>query len=60
MDRNDLEITSYCLMDGGITLQVRHIPTGLQVEESQRYPDMPLLNRLEKLVTELALKVDVR
>lgn len=51
-------ITSWYLKDGGITLRLTHEPSGLLVEEIERYPDVSVKQRLEWLTAELASKVD--
>jgi len=60
MDRKDLVITSYYLgMGKGTMCKVTHTPTGLHAEEeSQRYPDVPTLKRIEILTAELARMVE--
>ena len=59
MDRNDVMVTHFYHGPGkGGSYKVTHIPTGLEVEETQRYPDVPSWKRVEKLIAELAQKLE--
>jgi hypothetical protein len=58
VERSDLRIDSWYLKDRSIRLRLAHIPTGVSVEETGPDPKTPLIQRLDRLVQELAAKVD--
>ena len=60
MDENDLIITHfYRGPRKGCRYRATHTPTGLYVDETEPFPDLPSYKRNSKLVAELSSKVEM-